>query len=106
MAELAHPAARHAAPRWLPDGTPKGNIGWTTSTVQRRMRERHGEAGRQDALSGARAERPLRGDPALCGAVCSPPFGVDWEIGLRAQGTRDQEAGPGKRPLAPPLTTE
>ena len=90
---------------WRQSGkTPKCSIGRMGVAFRAWMPERRPgrrEAGREP---GARTGVVPR-QPRQSTAIYSPPARVDCEIGLRAQGTRDQEAGPGLRPLAPPITS-
>ena len=73
-------------------------------------RFRSGQGCRSDDLAAGRQDANLvrewgvaEGCPHPT-AVFSPAERPGCEIGLRAQGTRDQEAGPGRRPLAPPTS--
>ena len=89
---------------WRKSGTtPRCSIGRMGVAFRAWMPE--GRLGRREAgrEPGARTGVVPR-QPRQSTAIYSPPLRAGCEIGLRAQGTRDQEAGPGLRPLAPPIT--
>jgi hypothetical protein len=79
----------------------KGNIGQTTVPFRAwRPRATIPAPSEQEACSAAIGAFSL--DAPLFGAVYSPFARVGLKIGLRAQGTQDQEAGPVWRSLAQP----
>ena len=91
-------SSRTAAPNQLPTSS----IDSVTVPFRASCLDVDFDAGMQDAgpaglgLSrSAAASRSLKRSTVF-------PIGLGCEIGLRAQGTPDQEAGPDKRPLNPP----